>query len=83
MIATGELLCVRYLHPPDTGRTEGTAWAMERQYPEQFGRPEVRFRLKLAESVEKQNMSMWEWAERKRPLIAKLVDGEQERSALG
>jgi hypothetical protein len=32
---------------------QGTAWAMERQYPKEFSRPEVQLQYYLAKSVSK------------------------------
>jgi hypothetical protein len=54
---------------------QGTAWAIERQYPEQFSRPEIQLSLKLAENREKQKKSAMEWEARVRPEIAEFVKG--------
>jgi hypothetical protein len=60
---------------------QGTAWAMERQYPKEFSRPEVQLQYKLAESAAKTgeatiSAEMLDWLDAETPRIRELVNGE-------
>ena len=73
-MATRKLHRLKRIEAGDPG-WQGTAWAIERQYPEQFSRPEIQLSFKLAENREKQKTSAKEWEVRVRPEIAEFVKG--------
>src|ERR1700747_1671700 len=51
-VATRKLARLKRIESGEPG-WQGTAWAMERQYPKEFSRPEVQLQYYLAESVSK------------------------------
>jgi hypothetical protein len=57
---------------------QGTAWAMERQYPKEFSRPEVQLQYKVAEEAKQtgDHTQMLDWLNGETPRIRELVHGE-------
>ena len=59
---------------------QGTAWAMERQYPKEFSRPEVQLQYRLAENAAKTgdasiSAEELDWLNGEAPRIRQLVQG--------
>jgi hypothetical protein len=56
---------------------QGTAWAMERLYPKEFSRPEVRLQYKAAEEAKetRDSLQIVDWLNGEAPRIRELVHG--------
>jgi hypothetical protein len=59
---------------------QGTAWAMERQYPKEFSRPEVQLQYRIAEEAKQtgDHTQMLDWLNGEVPRIRELVHGESQ-----
>ena len=62
---------------------QGTAWAMERQYPERFAKPEIQLNLNCASRESQKREHMQSWLQSVMPTVQQIVDSAAGRGKLG
>ena len=77
-VAIRKLARLRRIESGEPG-WQGTAWAMERQYPKEFSRPEVQLQYKIADDANQTGDSaqILDWLDSETPVIKELIAGSR------
>jgi len=81
-VATRKLARLKRIEAGELG-WQGTAWAMERQYPERFARPEIQLNLDCASRESQKREQMQLFLEQVRPTIQQIVESQPEEENWG
>jgi hypothetical protein len=73
--ATRKLSRLKRIEKGESG-WQGTAWAMERQYPEQFGPPEVQLRRRAEKKAEMSSQEMMRYLRESEAAVRQLTAGD-------
>jgi hypothetical protein len=76
-VATRKLARLKRIEAGEPG-WQGTAWAMERQYPERFAKPEIQLNLNCASREAQKREQMHLFLQQVSPSIRKIVDSQPE-----
>jgi transposase len=76
-VATRQLTRLKRIDAGEPG-WQGTAWAMERQYPERFARPEVQFNLASSSTNSRKQDDFSIRLQKSEPIIRAIVDSQPE-----
>ena len=76
-VATRKLARLKRIEAGETG-WQGTAWSLERQFPERFARPEIQLNLGRvsADSHKRENLSIW--LQKEQPFSRETAESQPE-----
>ena len=81
-VATRKLARLKRIEAGELG-WQGTAWAMERQYPERFAKPEIQLNLDCASRESQKREKMQLFLQQVSPTIQQIVDSQPEEGNWG
>ena len=74
-VATRKVARLKRIEAGEPG-WQGTAWAMERQYPERFARPEIQLNLDCASRESRKREQMQLFLEQVSPSVKQIVESQ-------
>jgi len=78
-VATRKLTRLKRIDAGEPG-WQGTAWSLERQFPERFARPEIQLNLGRASAASQEREHTLLWLKRELPYIDQLVESQPEET---
>jgi hypothetical protein len=76
-LATRKLARPKRIEAGETG-WQGTAWALERQFPERFARPEIQLNLGRASADSQKREDLLMWLRKEQPFVREIVESAPE-----
>ena len=76
-VATRKLARLKRIEAGETG-WQGTAWSLERQFPERFARPEIQLDLGRVSADSQKRENLLIWLQKEQPFIREIVESQPE-----
>jgi hypothetical protein len=76
-VATRKLARLKRIEAGETG-WQGTAWSLERQFPERFARPEIQLNLGRVSADSQKRDDLLIWLQKEQPFVREVIESQPE-----